>query len=236
MRKIKIGWSPKLADVPDTAYLELITDTPEKVVAQKMTAGTINWCPAYAHYYKNVYAIKFPYTVYINKVAGELSMESSPDIRDTAGKYKFEGDAEGYNCQISLCNLFVSDTPYTIMETMPPILHGLREELIYLNGRYDIHAWQRPVHFAFRIPKATFEQMDADNSIIFNKGEVAMYVRFNTPNDEKVEIQQFTDDELRAVCEYSRRNTSITSHISKFSLTDVINRVRFRRPKKFLRG
>lgn len=217
--------------------MDLVTDKPQKVVAQKITHGTINYCPGYGNFYKNVYAIKMPFEVILTRNGTDLVVDMTTQLvlEKFKQQVKFERDEHGWNCQICLNNLFVSDTPNTIMETLPPILHGLREELIYLNGRFDCHAWQRPVHFGFRITNEVFNQMDHDSSIIFKKDEVVMYVRFNTPDGSGTEVHQFSEEDLKVVSDYVNRNTRITQHIRFAKFAEIIKRVRNRRPKKFLR-
>ena len=80
-------------------------------------------------------------------------MDLSPNLEPKAKYESFfsiEQDENGFSIQVILNNMFVSDKPYTTIETLPPILHTVRNDIIYLNGRFDCHAWQRPVHFGFR--------------------------------------------------------------------------------------
>ena len=234
--KQPIGWSVSLTDLENTYFLDAVSDKPEKIVAQKLVAGGITYCPAFAGYYKNVFAIKMPFTIILNKLDGKLSAESSPNISmDKKHIVRIDKDDLGYNVQILLNNLFVSDKPYTTIETMPPILHGCKEEIVYLNGKFDIHAWQRPLHFGFRIDQSVFEKLDHDTSIIFDKGSVVQYVRINTPDDKSVTLHQFSPDDLKEVSMFVNRNTGLNSKLHLMNYKEIWNRVRYRRPTKFLR-
>jgi hypothetical protein len=237
-KKIQIGWSPYLSDVRDSTWLDLITDKPEKVLPWKITDGSINHCPAYKNFYENVFAIKMPFTLAISKdeTNNKLDVVSTPNltIEPLRRMVSFEKDDSGWNCQVCLSNLFISDTPDVTIEVLPPILHGLREEIIYLNGRFDIYSWQRPLQFSFRIPNKTFENMSCSNGIVFQKDDVVFYVRINIPNGAKVELCQFDDEDLKKVSDYVKRNTLVTSHVKGFDFKEILNRVFRRRPKRFL--
>ena len=237
MSKVKIGWSPRLTG-DKTLVMDLISDKPERVVISNLTSGNVNYCPAYNKFHKNTFAVKMPYTIVINKVGDQLSVSNSPKLvsPEVNSKVKFEYDDYGVNCQIHLNNLFVSDTPKTIIESLPPTLHRCREEIQYLCGEFDCHAWQRPLHFGFRISNDTLSQLNSDDCIIFEEGETVMYVRFTTPNDDNVLLCQFDENDLEVVTKYVNRNMTITDHVRPFNLTNILNRVRNRRPKKFLRN
>tara|TARA_Y100000004_G_scaffold29662_1_gene30713 strand:- start:966 stop:1727 length:762 start_codon:yes stop_codon:yes gene_type:complete len=232
--KVPIGWSPSLIE---HSFLDALSDRPEKVVAQKLVAGGITYCPAFASYYKNVFAIKMPFKVIFNKLGGRLSTDMSPNIAqgNKHSIFSIEEDPKGVAIQILLSNLFISDKPYTIIETMPPILHGCREEITYMNGRFDCHAWQRPLHFGFRISKEVLDKLSEDDSIVFEKGEVVMYVRFTTPDDRSVTMHQISPTDLDVVRKYTARNVNLNAYVSLMNYKEIFNRVRYRRPKKFLR-
>lgn len=237
MSKVKVGWSPRLCD-EHSKVMDLLTDKPEKLKLRDRVSGNVTYCPAVNKFTSNTFALKMPYSIVINKVDGKLNLLNSPNLttHKVNEKVKFEYDDYGVNCQIHLNNLFVSDTPNTIIETLPPMLHACREEIQYLCGEYDCHAWQRPLHFGFRISNETIEKLNADDCIVFDKGEVVMYVRFKTPKNQSVELKQFDDDDLEIVTKYVYRNISITDHVHFFNLKSILNRVRNRRPKKFLRN
>ena len=131
--------------------------------------------------------------------------------------------------------MFVSDKPYTTIETFPPILHRVRNDIIYLNGRFDCHAWQRPVHFGFRITKEVFDEMKPTDKIIFNQDEVVMYVRLNTPDNSEVKLYQLSPDDEKDLMKYVNRNVNLISYVSLMDFRTIWNRVRNRRPNKFLR-
>jgi hypothetical protein len=237
MSKVAIGWSPRLTN-SKTDIMDLLADKPDRVITRDLIAGNVKYCPAFNTFHKNTFAVKMPYTIVINKVGEQLSVSNSPKLISPAvnDKVKFEYDDTGVNCQIHLNNLFVSDTPKTMIETLPPTLHQCREEIQYLCGVYDCHAWQRPLHFGFRLSNEVLEQLNSDDCIIFEEGEVVMYVRFTTPNDDNVILKQFDEDDLDVVTKYVNRNLTITDHVRPFNLTSILNRVRNRRPKRFLRN
>lgn len=218
---------------------------PERVIPKKEVEGTTNYCPAFNDFYKNTFAVKMPFDVNIAKINEKVRLGVNPKLQIQPGAMEallvvedaeHEGMKDQVMVQIMLNNTFVSDTPHTTIETLPPILHGVREEIKYINGRFDCHAWQRPLQLGFHIPKETLDAMNHDDSILFKKGEVVQYVRFNTPNGEPVKMYNLDKDDVALVSEYVARNTSIAQHLKNFNFKEVIDRVRQRRPKKFVRN
>lgn len=230
-----IGWSVCMSD---NSFLDNLSDIPERLNSRNFVRGGILYCPAFAGFYNNVFAIKMPTTVVFNKVNGILSVDSSPNLEPRAKSGAFfcvEQDENGYAIQIFLNNMFVSDKPYTIVETLPPILHGVRNDIVYQNGRFDCHAWQRPLHFGFRLNNEVFDMMKPNDKIIFQQDEVVMYVRINTPDDSLVNLHQLSPDDENALMKYVNRNTNLISYVSMMDFRRIWNRVRNRRPKKFVR-
>ena len=238
-KKTLIGWSPYLSNYnyEDTRYLEVLTDKPRNVNPIEYVSGDIMYCPALCALYKNVYAIKLPYKIILTTdIYGKLTAETTPDmVKNNIKKIvNITKTDRGYNVQILCQNLFVSDKPYTILETLPPILHGCRNEITYLNGAFDCHAWQRPIQFSFFVSDSIINSNMKNNSIVFDKGEVVMYVKFNTSNDSVTELHQLSPKDVDGISKHILRNMSINENIKGFNFIEIINRVRYRRPKKFL--
>ena len=230
-----IGWSVCMSD---DSFLDNLSDIPKKINSRKGVSGGILYCPAFGGFYDNVFAIKMPTTVIFSKVNGTLSVDLSPNLEPKAKYESFfsiEQDENGFSIQVILNNMFVSDKPYTTIETLPPILHRVRNDIIYLNGRFDCHAWQRPVHFGFRITKKVFDEMKPTDKIIFNQDEVVMYVRLNTPDNSEVKLYQLSPDDEKELMKYVNRNVNLISYVSLMDFRTIWNRVRNRRPNKFLR-
>ena len=241
---IDIGWSSWSRSIHDSRWREVVVDTPKKLLAPKLVEGDVRFCPAFNAYWKNTYEIKVPYDVTISKMSGKIRLGATPNLQFGPGgldpssiaiiQDKNEGMIDRVTIQVMLNNTFVSDTPHVMIETMPPILHGCREEIRYMNGRFDCHAWQRPVQLGFQIPKETIDAMNDDDSIVFSKDEVVMYVRFITPNDAPVKMHTMSPDDIEVLSQYADRNVSTPLKMKNFNLKEIINRVRYRRPKKFI--
>ena len=188
---VDIGWACWTSTIKDSQWRELIADKPVKVSPAKFIQGDVRYCPAFNNYYKNTYAVKMPFTISLMKLGGKIRLSPHTNLHMSEAQLDgiitiVDSDSEDrVTIQIQLNNTFVSDTPHTILETLPPILHGCREEIIYTNGRFDCHAWQRPVQFGFQIPKETLDAMNEEDVLEFAKDEVVMYVRLNTPNDKR---------------------------------------------------
>ena len=241
-KTVDIGWASWSRSIHNSHWREVLVDKPEKVLAQKLVQGDVRYCPAFGAFYKNVYAIKMPFNLNLIKrnnkvVLGPHSNINVPDNELESFITIVHQDAQDRtSIQVMLNNTFVSDTPYTIVETLPPILHGCREEIIYLNGRMDCHAWQRPLQFGFQLSKENIDKMNEDDSIILQKGEVVMYVRFITPKDQPVKLYTMDMDDIERMSKYAQRNISLPFMMRRFNFAEVIDRVRYRRPKKFLRN
>lgn len=241
---IDIGWASWSRSIHDSRWREVVVDTPKKLLAPKLVEGDVRFCPAFNAYWKNTYEIKMPYDVTISKMSGKIRLGATPNLQFGPGgldpssiaiiQDKNEGMIDRVTIQVMLNNTFVSDTPHVMIETMPPILHGCREEIRYMNGRFDCHAWQRPVQLGFQIPKETIDAMNDDDSIVFSKDEVVMYVRFITPNDAPVKMHTMSPDDIEVLSQYADRNVSTPLKMKNFNLKEIINRVRYRRPKKFI--
>jgi hypothetical protein len=241
-KTIDVGWTAWSAYLTDNRWREVLVDMPKKLLAPKEVQGDVRYCPAFGDFYKNTYVLRMPWDISFFKVAGriEMFMDKSftgaiKEPTNIASIVTADSD-DRVTIQIMLDNLFVSDTPNTIIETLPPILHGLREEIIYTNGRYDCHAWQRPLQLGFQISKEVFDAMNEDTVIEFKKGEVVQYVRINTPNGEKVNLQTLSADDVKHLGEYVQRNLSIPEMLRRFNFAEIITRVRHRRPAKFVRN
>lgn len=234
---IKIGWTP-CGNSDKYKHNELTHDTPE-LVKLNMLKGGFNYCPATHQFYKNVYAVKMPYNITIgfsdSKPFYHLSKGVTPTLLDDLFHATKDEDG-GVTIQIHLNNMFVSDTRGVEIETLPPILHGCREEIIYLNGIADIYSWQRSLHFGFKVPKETVQKCQNDGMLLeFNKGEVVQYFRVRTPNNETTKLVVLGDRSLPTLQRYADRCESITQYIMGFNLKEVLNRVTNRRPKKFIK-
>ena len=241
---LDIGWASWSRSIHDSRWREVVVDTPKKLIAPKLVEGDVRHCPAFNAYWKNTYEIRMPYDVTISKMGGKIRLGATPNLQFGPGgldpssiaiiQDKNEGMIDRVTIQVMLNNTFVSDTPHVMVETMPPILHGCREEIRYMNGRFDCHAWQRPVQLGFQIPKETINAMNDDDSIVFSKDEVVMYVRFITPNDEPVKMHTMSPDDIEVLSQYADRNVSTPFKMKNFNLKEIVNRVRYRRPKKFI--
>lgn len=241
-RVVDIGWASWSKSITASQWREVLQAKPERVIAQKLVQGDVRYCPAFGAFYKNVYAIRMPFRIDLQMMGGRLrlgphSQFNMPEHQLDQILTIIDSDSEDrYTVQIMLNNTFVSDTPYTIVETLPPILHGAREEIRYMNGKLDCHAWQRPLQFGFQIPKETLDAMGEDGVISFEKDEVVMYVRFHTPKDQNVKIYSMDLDDIEQMSKFAYRNISLPQMIRRFNFAEVIDRVRYRRPKKFLRN
>jgi hypothetical protein len=238
-KQIDIGWTCYSQSASEGRWREAIQDRPKKISAPKEVQGDIRYCPAFNNFYKNVYVIRCPFDIHLAAVDGKIVYVPTTNL--TAPEHSIisivDEDAEdAVSVQIFANNTFVSDTPYTVVETLPPLLHGAREEIRYLNGRFDCHAWQRPVQFGFQIPRKTIDQMTLDDGLVFAKDEVIMYVRINTPNDETTKLHTMSFEDVQVMSDYTYRNISVPVNIRKLNFKNIIDRVRYRRPKKFLRN
>ena len=239
---VDVGWACWTTTIADSMWREVIADKPVKISPAKFVQGDVRYCPAFNNYYKNTYAITMPFDISLVKFENKIRLNPKTTIHCHPSKLDsiitiVDNDAEDrVTVQIQLNNVFISDTPHTIIETMPPVLHGCKEEIIYTNGRFDCHAWQRPLQFGFQIPKETLDQMDDETSIDFKKDEVVMYVRINTPNDKAVKLYAMDHEDIEHMSKYALRNVTLPTMIRRFNFAQVIERVRNRRPKKFLRN
>jgi hypothetical protein len=245
-RTVDIGWASWSRSIHDSRWREVVQQTPTKLIAPKYAEGDVRFCPAFNAYWKNTYEIRMPFDISIAKIDGKIRLGPTPNLQtnkhgglDMASLVTIQDSKEGMvdrvTIQVMLNNTFVSDTPYVMIETMPPILHGCREEIRYMNGRFDCHAWQRPVQLGFQIPKETIDVMNEDDSIIFSKDEVVMYVRFITPNDAPVKMHIMSPDDVEVLSTYADRNITTPFKIKNFNLKEIVDRVRYRRPKQFIR-
>lgn len=237
-KHIDVGWTCWTSSLKDSNWRETVTDRPKKVSGPKLAQGDVRYCPAFNNFYKNVFAITMPFDICLNVIDGKVIYSPMPSLTADVSSLMsivYEDAVDSTAVQLFLNNMFVSDTPNTIIETLPPILHGTREEIRYMNGRFDIHAWQRPLHFGFHVPKETKDKMNLDDGLIFEKGETVMYVRINTPNGESVRLHTMSHDDVKRVSDYTHRNVHTPLNIRKFNFDEIINRVRYRRPKQFLR-
>ena len=242
---VDIGWASWSKSIHDSRWREVVNDTPKKLIAPKHVEGDVRFCPAFNAYWKNTYEIRMPFDISISKIDGKIRLGPTPNVQINNGSVDMtsiltiqerdEGMVDRVTVQVMLNNTFVSDTPYVMIETMPPILHGCREEIRYMNGRFDCHAWQRPVQLGFQIPKETMDAMNDDDSIVFSKDEVVMYVRFITPNDAPVKMHTMSPEDIEVLSKYADRNVTTPLKIKNFNLREIINRVRYRRPKNFIK-
>jgi hypothetical protein len=76
----------------------------------------------------------------------------------------------------------------------------------------------------------------SENIISFKKDDVVMYVRFNTPKKQSVKLYTMDADDVENLTKHVNRNMSLPNMIRNFNFAEVIDRVRYRRPKKFLRN
>lgn len=239
---VDIGWACWTTTITDSMWREVVADKPAKLSPAKYIQGDVRYCPAFNNYYKNTYVITMPFDISLVKIGDKIRLNPKTSIHCAPNKLDsiitiVDADAiDSVTIQIQLNNTFVSDTPYTTLETMPPILHGCNEEIIYTNGRLDIHAWQRPLQFGFQIPAKTLDKMDEETCIEFKKGEVVQYVRINTPNDKPTKLYAMDHDDIEHMSKYALRNVTLPTMIKRFNFAEVIERVRSRRPKKFLRN
>jgi len=242
MLNIDIGWASWSKSIERSHWREVVQDKPEKLIAQQLVEGDIKHCPAFAAFYKNTFAIKIPFDLSLCYQADKVRISPHTNLQlnsvDVEDIIQIIDTDNSVTIQIMLNNTFVSDTPYVEVETLPPSLHSLHEEIRYMNGRFDCHAWQRPLQFGFQIPKETLDNMKktSENIISFKKDDVVMYVRFNTPKKQSVKLYTMDADDVENLTKHVNRNMSLPNMIRNFNFAEVIDRVRYRRPKKFLRN
>lgn len=233
-----IGWTPYDDGIEDSHWRDTVVDKPERLNTKPLIGGGIKYCPAFRDFWKNTFIVRMPFDLSIVKIGSTLALGPSNTVHHIKLPEAFvsiEQDDTGANIQVMLNNMFVSDEPNTIVETLPPILHGCRDEIIYLNGKFDCYAWQRPLQFGFRITKEVMDKMTPETGISLDKGEAVMYIRFNTANDTVAKLHQLNREDAKQLSEYVNRNTQLVRFMQNFSFKEIINRVRNRRPKKFLR-
>jgi hypothetical protein len=238
---IKIGWTPCGNDWDGNLSVnELFHETPELVKLSELVDGDAKYCPSIRDFYKNVYAIRMPWNVTIAFTEqGTPHFSLSKSLHKVAIDENFSVEQTpngGCTIQIMLNNMFVSDTKNVLLENMPPILHGVREEIIYLNGMIDIYSWQRSLHFGFHIPKKTVDQcIEDDLTLDFKKGEVVQYFRVRTPNGESTQLVELGEKSLPTLNRYAKRCELSTRYFKAFNLKEVLKRVSTRRPKEFIK-
>jgi hypothetical protein len=235
---INIGWTPYDPGIEDSFWRDTVLDKPERLNTKPLIDGGLKYCPAFRDFWKNTFVVRMPFDMSIVKIGPSLVMGPSNNIHANKLPESFlsiERDDTGVNAQVMLNNMFVSDVPHTMIETLPPILHGCRDEIVYLNGKFDCHAWQRPLQFGFRIPQAIVDEMTPENGISLDKGEPVMYIRFSTVNDDTVKLHQLNAEDVEQLSQYVHRNTQLPRFMHSFSFKEIINRVRNRRPTKFVR-
>ena len=238
---IKIGWTPCGNDWDGSLSVnELFHETPELLKVSELVDGDAKYCPSIREFYKNVYAVRMPWTVVVAfSEAGTPYFDLSKSLHKVAIDENIQVEKTpngGYSIQIMLNNMFVSDTKGVVLENMPPILHGVREEIQYLNGALDIYSWQRSLHFGFHIPKKVVDDCASnDLSLEFKKGDVVQYFRVRTPNNESTNLVTLGEKSLPTLSRYAKRCELSTRYFKAFSLKEVFNRVANRRPKKFIK-
>ena len=62
-----------------------------------------------------------------------------------------------------------------------------------------------------------------------------MYVRLNTSDNSEVKLYQLSPDDEKDLMKYVNRNVNLISYVSLMDFRKIWNRVRNRRPNKFLR-
>ena len=146
-------------------------------------AARIHRCPAFADYYKNVFAISatFDYTLKYNKVACSLNS-------DDYGQDYFDDHVLMRDLNVGIFSYtepklyLVPDTDSLVVEQMGLMYPFEAPEYTVVPGMYDVGKHVRPFELAMQLSK--------DAVLEFKRGKPLYLLRFKT--NEKVVFKRFT--------------------------------------------
>ena len=187
---VDVGW---LLTEPDAGVVFL---PPERVRSAEMNrrhAKSASRCPAVINLESRYFVIRCPFDLHLRF---ERDAEGRPGLRNMFGAASpvrpkklnkhlhIVGEAEWRypdkpTVQVSLPYLFVADEP-VFMTQLSAFLHYRADPLpgTIFGGRVPIHAWPRPLMWAF-------EWHDTSKDIVMRRGEPWFYVQFETLPQER---------------------------------------------------
>lgn len=226
-----IGWSviniqyELFCEKPDNIYHRYMEEIPE----------SIKHCVGMGDYWKNIFCIRSPFDLDLsfqienNKVIIDNSDDFVLNSFEEQGLPFLINDPKSYgkypNIQIPLSQIFIADKPCKV-ELIPPAgdlhLNPMWSFIRFASGEIDIHAWQRPINFAF-------EWVDITKKIHIKKGEPLMYAKFHSKNiNETFKIKELKfDGDIKKL--FHRCVTS--RELLKKGTRDLINMARRKRDK-----
>lgn len=154
-------------------------------------------CPSFVDYCKNTFVITAPFDMEltIDRNNQVLNTSFSQNLYDAFVENRGFMQSSHFTVTLPPSYIFYSDET-VVMESMPCFLqHGQHLDGLHLvPGTFDISKWIRPVDFTIQIS-------EHKNKISLKKGDPLFYVRFRTPNNEKVELERVEyTEELDKLC------------------------------------
>ena len=185
----KVYWT-----IPDYGVdaLQIIFSEPESLFRHLQDTRRGNEhlkCPAFQDYVKNTFVIRAPFDfeIAVDQVTGNLQVTGIPE--DVGTKFIVNrideiGPGNPYIVTAPPVYLFYA-TNDTQIESIHPSMEitASTSNIMLIPGTYNIARWIRPVDF-------TFEIRDYTKPVTVRRGEVLFYVKFKTPNDDKIELER----------------------------------------------
>ena len=142
-------------------------------------------CPAFLEYYKNTYLIRSPIDIKITYDNGQLYI--TPQNQDFYNSYiNHRGhqitETDPFLMSFVLQYLFIADKD-CFVEVLPASFHSIATKIRTIQGTFNINKWFRPIEFAF-------EFINENEPLVIKRGDPLFYVKFRTPKDEKVFLEQ----------------------------------------------
>lgn len=243
--KVPLGWSVSRNEFALHAF------EPERICPKPSSDGVpgrrkVSMCPAVSAFYRRVYQIRSPYDIHLR-----LQETEDPSFRELGGFRPVVVNPENSSVKPEKINevvkihkaadwdhpkqpileiqnllVFVSDIANVWVEVLPPLLSYEHDSLPgkVICGSFDIHAWQRPVSFAF-------EWIDIDRPLKISRGAPLFYVKFQTPHpDDTVDLRRIPYE--GALQKQVEQCLSVNAYIrGSFSIFPLARKLR---PKSFL--
>jgi hypothetical protein len=232
----KVYWT-----IPDYGIdaLQIVFPEPESLFKhlQDTRRGNVHLrCPAFQDYVKNTFVIRSPFDfdITVDKVTGSLQVEGL--TQDIATKFIVNrideiGPGNPYVVSAPPVYLFYATEDVQIESIHPSMeMNTSVPNIMMIPGTYNIAKWIRPVDFSFEI-------RDYTKPVSIKRGDAIFYVKFRTPNDDRVELERvpFTT-ELQNAMRSCYNVNQLVKNVSLKSLytmaSSFIKTLSFNRTKK----
>ena len=183
---ITVYWIPinlKLNSLDAEDIIYLPPESAYKYFLEKNKDQKYLKCPAFVDYLKNTYIIKAPYDI-------DISIDETGFVKTNKFTQEFfeknitweQKEKNKFVFQVMPRYFFVTKSKLSVKISVSPMLFQ-KNDFAIIPGEFDISKWIRPINCAFEV-------FDTPTTISFKREQPIYMVKFETYNNEPVELKQ----------------------------------------------